>query len=71
MAIIYGVGLATALLIGGAIGLLVTVAHYELVASRQQGYEEEVAEGRDFAAARFMFRQLKPEHPTDGEASAA
>jgi hypothetical protein len=45
MAIIYGVGLATALLIGGAMGLLVTVAHYELVASRQQGYEEEVAEG--------------------------
>jgi hypothetical protein len=71
MAIIYGVGLAMALLIGGAIGLLLTAAHYELIASRQRGYEKEIARGPDRYAAQVMLRHLRPGRPSDDEASAA
>jgi hypothetical protein len=69
--ILYDIGLALALLTGGAIGLLVTAAHYEQIALRRWEYEKEMAEGREIYAALAMFRRIKPEHPPDDEASAA
>jgi hypothetical protein len=69
--ILYDVGLVLALLIGGAIGLLVTAAHYEHVALRRWEYEREVAEEQELYAALAMFRRIKPDHPSDDEASAA
>jgi hypothetical protein len=69
--IIYDTGLVLALLIGGAIGLLVRAAHYEQIALRRWEYEKEIAEGREIYAALAMFRRVKPGHPSDDEASAA
>ena len=71
MTIVYDAGLVLALLVGGAIGLLVTVSHYEQIALRRWQYEKEVTEGRELYAALAMFRRIKPEHPSDDEASAA
>jgi len=77
MAIIYDVGLLLALLIGAAIGLLVTASHYEQIALRQWAYEREVAEGREFYAALGMLRRVRPERSAsssgspDDEAAAA
>ncbi|MCW2895244.1 MAG: hypothetical protein JWO75_4733 [Actinomycetia bacterium] len=67
MVILYDVELLLTLLIGGAIGVLVTVAHYERAAHRRQAYEQEVAEGREIYAALAMFRRIKPVHPSDEE----
>jgi hypothetical protein len=69
--ILYDIGLVLALLIGGAIGLLVTAAHYEQVALRRWEYEREMAEGREFYAALAMFRRINPDHPSDDKAPAA
>jgi hypothetical protein len=69
--IFYDVGLALALLTGGAIGLLVTAAHYEQIALRRWEYEKEIAEGREIYAALAMFRRIKPEHLSDDKASTA
>jgi hypothetical protein len=69
--IIYDAGLVLALLVGAAIGLLVTAAHYEQIALRRWQYEKEVAEGRELYAALAMFRRIKPDHSSDDEASAA
>jgi hypothetical protein len=69
--IIYSIGLAIALLTGGAIGLFLMLAHYERISSQQREYERELAEGRDFYAALAMFRHIKPVDPNDDEASAA
>jgi len=65
--------LLLALLIGSAIGLLVTAAHYEQITLRQWAYEKEMAERREFYAALGMFRCINPDHaPDDGhEATAA
>jgi hypothetical protein len=71
VAILYDTGLVLALLIGGAIGLLVTASHYERIALRQWAYEKEMAEGREIYAALAMFWRVKPGHPSDDEASAA
>ena len=71
MVILYDIGLVLALLIGGAIGLLVTAAHYEQVALRRWEYEQEIAEGREFYAALAMFRRINRDHPSDDEAPAA
>jgi hypothetical protein len=59
MVVLYDVGLVLALLIGCAIGVLVTAAHYEQLALRRWAYEKEVAEGREFYAAQAMFRRIK------------
>lgn len=67
MVILYDVELLLTLLIGGAIGVLVTVAHYERAAHRRQAYEQEIAEGREIYAALAMFRRIKPVHPSDEE----
>lgn len=68
---LYYVGLLLALLTGGAIGLLVTAAHYEQIALRQWAYEKGMAEGREFYAALGMLRHVRPDHAADDEASAA
>jgi hypothetical protein len=70
MVVLYDVGLVLALLTGCAIGLLVTAAHYEHIALRRWTYEKEVAEGREMYAALAMLRRVKPNHPSDNEASA-
>ena len=64
MIILYDVGLVLTLLIGGAIGVLVTAAHYEQTAHRRWAYEKEMAEGREIYAALGMFRRIKPVQPT-------
>jgi hypothetical protein len=51
VAIIYGIGITMALLTGAAIGLLLTVTHYQRVAAERQRYEEEVARDPEFRAA--------------------
>jgi hypothetical protein len=67
VAILYDVELLLTLLIGAAIGVLVTVAHYERTARRRRAYEEEIAESREIYAALAMFRHIKPVHPSDDE----
>jgi hypothetical protein len=47
MAIIDGIVLALALLGGGAIGVLLTAAHYERIAARHRAWEREAAERQD------------------------
>jgi len=69
--IIYDAGLVLALLVGSAIGLLVTAARYEQITLRRWRYEKEVAEGRELYAALAMFRRIKPDQPSDDESSAA
>jgi hypothetical protein len=70
MAIIYSIGLAMALLTGGAIGAFLAAAHYERIASRHEEYEKEIAESPDFCAALAMLRHVKV-NPTDDRVSAA
>jgi type II secretory pathway component PulJ len=65
--ILYDVELLLTLLIGAAIGVLVTAAHYEQAAHRRWAYEKEMAEGREIYAAVAMFRRIKPAHPSDDE----
>jgi hypothetical protein len=71
VAIIYAVGLAIALLTGGAIGQFLTAAYYGRIAAQHREYEKEIAEGRDLYAAMTILRHIKPDHPADDEASAA
>ncbi len=71
MVILYDVGLLLALLIGGAIGLLITTAHYEHIALRRWAYEKEIAEHREFYAALGAFRRIKPDHAPDDDDEAA
>jgi hypothetical protein len=65
--ILYDVELLLTLLVGAAIGVLVTAAHYEQAAHRRWAYEKEMAEGREIYAALAMFRRIKPPHPSDDE----
>jgi hypothetical protein len=65
--ILYDVELLLTLLVGAAIGVLVTAAHYEQAAHRRWAYEKEMAEGREIYAALAMFRRIKPAHPSDDE----
>jgi hypothetical protein len=65
MVILYDAGLLLALLIGGAIGVLVTAAHYEHLAFQRWAYEKEVADGREVHAALALFRRMKPNYPAD------
>ena len=71
MVILYDVELLLTLLIGGAIGMLVTAAHYEQTARRRWAYEKELAEGREIYAALAMFRRIKSAHPSDDEERVA
>ena len=71
MVILYDVELLLTLLIGGAVGVLVTAAHYEQAARRRWAYEKELAEGREIYAALAMFRRIKPVHPSDDEKRVA
>jgi hypothetical protein len=60
---------AKILMIGAAIGVLVTAAHYEQAAHRRWAYEKEIAEGREIYAALAMYRRIRPAHPSDDEES--
>jgi hypothetical protein len=60
--ILYDVGMLMSLLVGAAVGALVTIAHYEQTALRHWAYEKEMAEGREIYAALAMFRRTKPGH---------
>jgi type II secretory pathway component PulJ len=51
MTVVYGIVITMALLAGGAIGLLLTVAHYHLLAARHQRYEQEIARDRQLRTA--------------------
>ena len=70
MTIIYGIGLAMALLIGGAIGLLVMAAYYEQIALQQREYEREVAERRHLYATLITLHHVKSIRPTKIKTSA-
>ena len=60
MTVIYGIGIMMALLAGGAIGLLLTAAHYHRVAARYQRYEQEIARDRQlYAAAQAVLQHYK------------
>jgi hypothetical protein len=58
--VIYGIGIMMALLAGGGIGLLLTVAHYHRVATRYQRYEQEIARDRElYTAAHAVLQHHK------------
>lgn len=65
VAIIYGIGIAMALLTGAAIGLVLAVTHYQKVAAERQRYEEEVAQDLEFqeAAAHAVPHHYGPTWP--------
>lgn len=67
MVILYDVELLLTLLIGGAIGMLVTAAHHAQTALRRRAYEKEMAEGREIYAALARYRRIKTVHPSDDE----
>jgi hypothetical protein len=67
VAFIYDIGLAMALLIGAAIGLFVTIGHYEQIAYRHREYEKEIADGDDFYATLLRLRRIEPPSKLDGE----
>lgn len=71
VAFLYDIGLAMALLIGAAIGLFVTIAHYEQIAYRHREYEREIADGQDFYATLLRLRHLEPPGKPDDQAPAA
>lgn len=71
MVIVYEVGMLLALLIGAAIGVLVTVAHYEQAALRRCAYEKEIVEGREIYAALATSRRIKPHRAPGDEETAA
>jgi hypothetical protein len=60
MIILFDAGLLVSLLVGAAIGVLVTTAHYEQTALRHWAYEKEIAAGREIYAALAMFRRVEP-----------
>ena len=61
MTVIYGTGIMMALLAGGVIGLLLTVAHYQRAAARYHRYEQEIARDRElYTAAQAVLRPRKP-----------
>ena len=49
--ILYGTGIAMALVTGGIIGLILTVAHYQRLAAQRRRYEQEVARDRELHSA--------------------
>jgi hypothetical protein len=71
MTILFDAGLLLSLLVGAAIGVLVTTAHYEQTALRRWTYEKEMAEGREIYAALAMFRRTKPSRSPDGKKTDA
>jgi hypothetical protein len=62
---IYGIGIAMALLTGGIIGLILTLAQYQRLAARRQRYEQEVARDRELhaAATQTALRRYGPTWP--------
>jgi hypothetical protein len=48
---LYGIGIAMALLTGGIIGLILTVTHHQRLTAQRERYEQEVARDRELRAA--------------------
>jgi hypothetical protein len=71
MIILFDAGLVLSLLVGAAIGVLVTTAHYEQTALRHWAYEKEMAEGREIYAALAMFRRTKSGRSRDDKKTEA
>ena len=60
MTVVYVMGIMMALLAGGAISLVLAVAHHHLVAARHQKYEQEVARDRElYAAAQAVLQHYR------------
>lgn len=71
MTVVYGIVIMLALLAGGGIGLLLTVAHYHLVAARHQRYEQEIARDRGlYAAAEAVHQHHKSTGSRNGKVTA-
>jgi hypothetical protein len=71
MTVVYGIVIVMALLAGGGIGLLLTVAHYHLVAARHQRYEQEVAQDRElYAVGQAVLQHDKSTGSTNGRVTA-
>jgi hypothetical protein len=71
MTVVYSIGIAMALLIGGVIGLLLTAAHYQRAAWQRQRYERDVTEDADlYAAAQAAVRRYKTTGPRNSTTTA-
>lgn len=71
MTVVYGIVIMMALLAGGGIGLLLTVAHYHLVAARHQRYEQEISRDLElYAAAQAVLQHYKPTGSGNGQVTA-
>jgi hypothetical protein len=74
MSLLLGIGLAIALLVGAAIGVLLTCSRYGYIALRQRRYEAEAAQARQFLVVLAAQRRAWPAHPippADDEITAA
>jgi hypothetical protein len=71
MIILCYAGLVLALLIGGLLGLTLTMARYDRIAFRQRQYEAEAAEYREIYAALALYRRVRPYSSADDRESAA
>jgi hypothetical protein len=65
MVIVYVLGLLGSLLVGGTAGWLITLTHFERVASRQQEYEKEMAEAQELYAAHALLRRMRLKRPPE------
>ena len=66
MTLLLDVELLLTLLVGAAVGALVTASHYEQNAHRRWAYEKEMAEGREIYAALAMMRRIRAARSSDG-----
>lgn len=65
------IAIVIALLVGGAIGLLLSAAHRQRDVSRRMGFEQEVTQDAElYAAARAGLCQYRPAGPRDNDPTA-
>lgn len=57
MEFVYGAGLVAALVTGGAAGWLGTILHSEHIATRERGYELDLADSEELLVARAALRR--------------
>lgn len=64
------VAIGMAMLVGGAIGLLLAVAHYEHAAAQRQQYEQEIAHDAErYIAAQAALQRYRPARRPDNNAT--
>ena len=69
--VLYAIAIVIALLVGGAIGLLLSAAHHQRGVSRQLRFEQEVTQDAElYAAVRARLRQYRPAGPRDNDPAA-